>query len=288
MWTTRCGTQSTVQSMSIILEHWFSLLHMQAFLHKETEVNRKFINYTRDLSVPEYVIKKGRFHGHRYGKKPGDKEYFTANQLKKRCKKKYFQGIHDRFIRDPQFRSRMIENYRDEEPLSTIGCFADEDHTHHVTTQEYSFYKGKWWLHPNKQGSDTVPLRQRLHFKQALSTLHQLQREAEGDAQVLTYSIITNNGVDTEIIFYMVELARSLVVFLQFRKSRRMWAKSWEWRVRPVIHSTLAKTSEDGFHEFNSFCHRWIVYSWRQSTVPDGRCKDDTSIDPFLRCKSVQ
>ena len=35
-------------------------------------------------------IKKGRPHGHRYGKKPGDREYFTADQLKKRCKKKYF------------------------------------------------------------------------------------------------------------------------------------------------------------------------------------------------------
>ena len=43
------------------------------FLQKETEVNRTFIKYTMDLlSLPEYVIKKGRPHGHRYGKKPGD------------------------------------------------------------------------------------------------------------------------------------------------------------------------------------------------------------------------
>ena len=34
-------------------------------------------------------------------------------------------------------------------------------------------------------------------------------------------------AVGTEFIFYMVELARLLVVFLQFRKSRRRWAKSW-------------------------------------------------------------
>ena len=46
------------------------------FLHKETGVNRKFVKYTMDfLSVPEYVIKKGRPHGHRYGKKLGDKEH---------------------------------------------------------------------------------------------------------------------------------------------------------------------------------------------------------------------
>ena len=40
------------------------------FLHKETGVNRKIHQlYDGLLSVPEYVIKKGRLHGHRYGKK---------------------------------------------------------------------------------------------------------------------------------------------------------------------------------------------------------------------------
>ena len=58
---------------------------------KTEGINPEFINCTMDLlSVPEYAIKKGRPHGHRYGKKPGDKEYFTANQLKKRCKQMYF------------------------------------------------------------------------------------------------------------------------------------------------------------------------------------------------------
>ena len=49
------------------------------FLHKERGATQQFINYTMDyLSVPEYVIKKGRPHGNRYGKKPRDKEYHTA------------------------------------------------------------------------------------------------------------------------------------------------------------------------------------------------------------------
>ena len=59
------------------------------FLQKETEANRNFVKYTMDfLSLPEYVIKKGRPHVHRCGKKPGDKEYYLANQLKKKCKKR--------------------------------------------------------------------------------------------------------------------------------------------------------------------------------------------------------
>ena len=85
------------------------------FLQKETEANRNFVKYTMDfLSIPEYVIKKGRLHGHRYGKKPGEK-YYLANQLKKKCKKKKFQGTHDRFLRDHEFRARMFEHNRDEE-----------------------------------------------------------------------------------------------------------------------------------------------------------------------------
>ena len=54
------------------------------------------------------------------------------NQLQKRCKKKYFQGPHDRFIRDPEFRNRMIEKNGDEELCRKWDDLADEDHIHHL------------------------------------------------------------------------------------------------------------------------------------------------------------
>ena len=150
------------------------------FLRKGTAVNRKIVKYTMDLvSIPEYVIKKGRPHGHRYGKKPGDREYFSANQLKKKCKKKFFQGIPDRVIRDETFRNRMIGNGRDEDVCRQWDAFADEDHTHHLTPQEYYHYKSNWWLTSNKTGSNTVPVEHRPDFKQALSTLQQLKQKEE-------------------------------------------------------------------------------------------------------------
>ena len=72
------------------------------------------IVYAMDLlSIPEYVSKKGRPHGHRYGKLPGSREYYLANNLKKRCKKRSFKGIRDRFLRDHVFRERMIQYSRD-------------------------------------------------------------------------------------------------------------------------------------------------------------------------------
>ena len=73
------GTQNAVHSMFTILEYRYTLLHVHAFLAQRKR------SHTMDLlSVPEYVMKKGRPHGHRYGKKPGDQEYCTANQLKKK------------------------------------------------------------------------------------------------------------------------------------------------------------------------------------------------------------
>ena len=159
------------------------------FLRKGRGENQKFIKYTMDLlSIPDYVIKKGRPHGHRYGKKPGDREYYTANQLKKKCKERDFQGIHDRFLRDQEFRIQTIENHRDEDLCRRWDALADEDHIHHLTAQEYLYFQSKWWLQSNKQGSSTMPLRHRPDFKQALSTLQRLQQEAREEPQVPTYS----------------------------------------------------------------------------------------------------
>ena len=54
--------------MPIILERRHRLLHMRASL--ERKANRGVIKYTLVLlAIPNYVIKKGRPHGHRFGEK---------------------------------------------------------------------------------------------------------------------------------------------------------------------------------------------------------------------------
>ena len=61
-------------------------------LLKETVANRGFIEYTLDLvSIPNYVIVKGRPHGHIYGKTNEQKEYHQAHNSKKRCIKRRFK-----------------------------------------------------------------------------------------------------------------------------------------------------------------------------------------------------
>ena len=154
------------------------------FLRNGTEENKKFVQYTMDLfSIPNYYIKKGRPHGHRYGKKPGDHEYFIANSLKKKCKKKFFLGIHDRFIRDDKFRKNMFDTGRTEEMCRKMDELANEDHTHHLTPEEIRGYRANWWIRSNKVGSDTMPVRHRPDFKQALSTLRQLKDQEDAAHQ---------------------------------------------------------------------------------------------------------
>ena len=120
------------------------------FLRDGTEENKKFVKYTLDLlSIPNYYIKKGRPHGHRYGKKPGDKEYYIANSLKKKCKKRHFLCIHDRFIRDEKFRKNMIDIGRNEEICREMDKLANEDYTHRITEEEIRVYRNNWWIRSN-------------------------------------------------------------------------------------------------------------------------------------------
>ena len=89
----------------------------------------------------------------------------------------------------------MIEHNRDEELCRRWDVLADENHTYHLSEQQYFHYKSKRWLHSNKQGSNTLPLRQRSDFKQALSTLERLQQEAGEESHTCLFiPTSTNNG----------------------------------------------------------------------------------------------
>ena len=87
--------------------------------------NRKYISAVLDtFSIPNFYIRKYRPHGHRYGKARGCKDYFTANQLAKTCRKKKYDSIHDRYIRDKTFRKAMIEVGRSEKIIKEMDQLA--------------------------------------------------------------------------------------------------------------------------------------------------------------------
>ena len=155
-------------------------LHCKACGHlmkDDTAENKKYISSVLDLfSIPNFYIRKGRPHGHRSGEAPGCKEYRTANQLQKRCRKKKYDNIHDRIIRDKTFRKTMIELGRSEEIILEMDRLASENHSHIATKAEIDVYRGNWWIRSNLVNFDTMPTRHQPDFKKALSTLYRLKK----------------------------------------------------------------------------------------------------------------
>ena len=85
-------------------------------LLRESESSRGIFRWTLDLlSIPNYVMRKGRPHGHRYGKTEEQREHFVANNLRNKCIKQGFEGIHDRFQNDPIFRDSQLSIDRTKE-----------------------------------------------------------------------------------------------------------------------------------------------------------------------------
>ena len=121
--------------MLVILEWRHRQLHMRASLERNSGQSR-FHWITRDLlSIPEYAIKKGRPHGHRYGKTPEKKEYHLVHDLKNRCIKRGFTGIHGRFLRDHVFRKRMLEHDRNEDVCREWDDLAEQDFTYRMCSE---------------------------------------------------------------------------------------------------------------------------------------------------------
>ena len=146
-------------------------------LLKESEASRGILQCTLDfLSKQNYVIKKGRPHGHRYGKTKEQRDHHIAHNLRKRCIKRHSAGIHDRFLKDPEFRESQLEHDRTEEVCIQMDKIAQKDFTHHMTQEEYFRYRKNWWISLNNSGK-TGPVRDRSDFNDALTTLSRLHQE---------------------------------------------------------------------------------------------------------------
>ena len=100
--------------------------------------------------------------------------------LKKRCIKRKFTEIHDRFLRDPDFRKSMLEHDRDEDVCLKWDDLAEQDFNYRMSEPEYCHYRQNGWISLKKSGDTGGPLRNRSDFNQAFSTLNRLHRESGG------------------------------------------------------------------------------------------------------------
>ena len=107
-------------------------------------------------------------------------ENHLVHNLKKRCIKKHFNGIHDRFLRDHVFRERMIEHDRDEDV-----CLKWDD------LAEQYFYVRKQYTTIEKCSD----------FNEALSTLYRLHQESgERQLRAPCHSGSIGNGTNHRVL----------------------------------------------------------------------------------------
>ena len=113
-------------------------------LLRENKSSRRIHRWQLDiLSIPNYVIKKWRRHGNRRGKTEEQRQRFIAHNLTKRCIKKNFEGMHNRFQKDIRFRHSQLRIDRTEEKCIQMDEVAQKDlfHLSHVVRRIFEIQK---------------------------------------------------------------------------------------------------------------------------------------------------
>ena len=144
----------------------------------ESESRQNFNLWRLDaLSIPHYVIEEERPHGARHGKTETQKKYYVAHNARKRCLQINYDGIHDRFLRDPVFRDSQVEIDWTEQKCIEVDNLAQEDHSCRLSREEYLRYQKHWYLTLKKSGKN-APMRLRSDFRAAVTIMNRLHRES--------------------------------------------------------------------------------------------------------------
>ena len=72
-------------------------------------------------------------------KLPDAKNTTRHHQLAKKCRKKGYDSIYDRYIRDKAFRKAQIEHGRTEQMIIEMDKLANEDHSYKASREEIEF-----------------------------------------------------------------------------------------------------------------------------------------------------
>ena len=89
------------------------------------------------LSISHYVIRKGGPRGARHGNTEAQKEHFVTQNARKRCINNIFDGIHDRFQRDPVYHDSQLKIGWTEEKCIEMDKLAHENHSCCPSSEEY-------------------------------------------------------------------------------------------------------------------------------------------------------
>ena len=150
-------------------------------LRDDTTENKKYIKSVLDLfSIPGYYIRKSRPHGHRYGKKGRITSTIrreSAQEENARRENSWAFTIVSSVMQDSETQwSKWVVLKK---------CFVRwtiwRTRITHTTLQKkkLNVHRSNWWIRSNFVGSDTMPIRRRADFKEALCTLRRLKNQED-------------------------------------------------------------------------------------------------------------
>ena len=83
----------------------------------------------------------------------------------------------DRFLRDQVYRESQLAIGWTEQKCTEMDELPKQNHTHHLSTEDFKRYQGQWYLTMNKSGKNG-PMRLRPDFRAAVSLKNRLHRES--------------------------------------------------------------------------------------------------------------
>ena len=129
--------------------------------------------------------------------------------------------------------------------------------------EEIDFYRKNWWIHTNVAHFDSVPTRYEPDFKKALSTMHSLKR-AEDEKKHATWS---HNSFSSSWQWH----ASWWKSDSEYSPQKMVWPLIA--RGNPFLGGSISICGKSlNMQRIQNFYRESIGYSWRQSTVTDGRC----------------
>ena len=149
---------------------------------------------------------KVRPQGHRFGKTEEQRDHHIANISRKKCIKKGFEGIHDRFQKDPTFCESQLEIDRTEEVCIQMDKDAQKNFTNRMSQNECFRYKKNWWITLNTSDKNK-PMKHRSDVNEVLTKLHRLHRESGAERFAPISPGNTRNGIRR--LFHPVHLGGS-------------------------------------------------------------------------------
>ena len=215
-------------------------------LLRENESSRHLHQWRLDvLSIPNYVIKKGRTHGHRFGKTKEQRDYHIAHNYRKRCIKRHFEGIHDRLLKDPEFRESQLENDRTEEVCIQMNEIAQKDFSYHMTQAEYFRYRKNWWISLNNSGRSAMRSfwlqRCVVHIKPSTPRIWRTTTQASAILEVSKMTPII------EFFFQLVAMERFLVelMIIKRKSTFAVWISTRNSRTGQKVNKFGALTTSE-------------------------------------------